>query len=333
MSENRCIITVGLEIGGRTPAGDILDAAGVGWTHSYGGPLWEDDGTRAALRGVSAILAGSEHFDASTLEGTDGLQVIARNGVGYDKVDLDYCTGRGIVVTYAPGVMADAVADLTFALLLAMVRHVATGDRAVKAGSYNVPIGEDLASMTLGLLGCGRIGAETVRRAKGFRMRVLVHDPFVDAASLRELGAEPVDRATLLAEADAISLHIPMSADNANIVDAGFLGAMKQGSFLINTARGGLVDETALIDALQGGRLAGAGLDCQASEPPVGVSAQLVALDSVVATPHSGSLTITARIRMAQMAARSIVDVLQGRVPEQVVNRDVLEKLDLTPSF
>jgi lactate dehydrogenase-like 2-hydroxyacid dehydrogenase len=332
VSENRCIITVGLEIGGRTPAADILEAAGVEWTHSYGGPHWEDDATRDALRGVSAILAGSEHFDASTLKGAEGLQVIARNGVGYDKVDLDCCTDRGIVVTYAPGVMADAVADLTFALLLAMVRHVATGDRAVKAGSYNVPIGEDLPSMTLGLLGCGRIGAETVRRAKGFRMRVLVHDPFVDAAGLRQMGAEPVDRATLLAEADAISLHMPMSPDNANIVNAEFLGAMKKGSYLINTARGGLVDEAALIDALQGGRLAGAGLDCLASEPPVGISAQLVALDSVVATPHSGSLTITARIRMAQMAARSIVDVLQGRVPEQVVNRDVLEKLKLTPS-
>jgi phosphoglycerate dehydrogenase-like enzyme len=163
-------------------------------------------------------------------------------------------------------------------------------------------------------------------------MRVLVHDPFVDADSLQQMGVEPVNRATLLAEADAISLHVPLSSDNANIVEAEFLGSMKRGSYLINTARGGLVDETALIDALQSGQLAGAGLDCQASEPPVGVSAQLVGLDSVVATPHSGSLTITARIRMAQMAARSIVDVLQGRVPEQVVNREVLEKLGLKPS-
>ena len=133
MSAHRCIITVGLEIGGRTPAADILDAAGFDWTHSYGGPHWEDDATRVALRGVSAILAGSEHFDATTLENTDALQVIARNGVGYDKVDLDYCTNRGIVVTYAPGVMADAVADLTFALLRAMVRHVATGGLPAKS--------------------------------------------------------------------------------------------------------------------------------------------------------------------------------------------------------
>jgi phosphoglycerate dehydrogenase-like enzyme len=226
--------------------------------------------------------------------------------------------------------MADAVADLTFALLLGLVRHIPTGDRTVKAGDYNVPIGEDLPSMTLGLLGCGRIGAETVRRAKGFRMRVLVNDPFVDDATLQALGAEAVDRDRLLAEADVISLHVPMSADNANIANADFLAAMKKGSFLINTARGGLVDEPALIAALQNGHLAGAGLDCQASEPPVGVSAELVALDNVVASPHSGSFTVTARIRMAQMAARSMVDVLQGRVPEQVVNREVLEKLELS---
>ena len=329
MSEDRCIITVGLEVGRRRPAADIFDAAGIAWAHKYGGPHWEDAATRASLQDVSAILAGGENFDANTLPDATKLKVIARNGVGYDKVDLDLCTERGIVVTYTPGVMADAVADLSFALLLAVVRHIATGDRSVKSGGYDVPIGEDLPSMTLGLLGCGRIGTETVRRARGFRMRVLVHDPYVDADSLRELGAEAVDRATLLAEADAISLHVPLSADNANVVDAQFLAAMKQGSYLINTARGGLVDENALLAALQSGHLAGAGLDCQATEPPVGVSAQLVGQDNVVASPHSGSLTITARVRMAEMAARSMVDVLQGRVPEQVVNHAVLDKLNL----
>jgi D-3-phosphoglycerate dehydrogenase / 2-oxoglutarate reductase len=330
VSEDRCIITVGLDIGGRQPAAEILDAAGFVWTHKYGAPHWADDATHAALQGMSAILAGSETFDANTLRDATALKVIARNGVGYDKVDLDACTERGIVVTYTPGVMADAVADLSMALLLGAVRHIATGDRIIKSGGYDVPIGEDLPSMTLGLLGCGRIGAETVRRARGFRMRVLVHDPYVAADDLHKLGAEAVDRDTLLAEADAISLHVPMSADNANVVNAQFLAAMRPGSYLINTARGGLVDEKALLAALQSGHLAGAGLDCQATEPPVGVSAELVALDNVVASPHSGSLTITARIRMAELAARSMVDVLQGRVPEQIVNHEVLAKLSLS---
>ena len=330
MSQPRFVITVGLDIAGRRPAADLFDAAGIEWVHRYGGPHWADDDTRAAIADTEGILAGSELFDATTLEGAERLRVIARNGVGYDRVDVEECTKRDIVVTYTPGVMADAVADLTFALLLAAVRLVPLGDRNVKGGGYDVPIGEDLPSMTLGLLGCGRIGAETVRRALGFRMRTLVHDPFVDAASLTALGAEAVDLDRLLAESDAISLHLPMSAENADIVDADFLGRMKPGSYLINTARGALVEETALLAALQSGQLAGAGLDCQATEPPVGVSKQIVDLDNVVAMPHSGSLTITARVRMAEMAAQSMIDVAQGRVPEHVVNREVLERVELT---
>ena len=326
MGRPRAVITVNLDIGGRRPSAEIFDAAGIDWEHRYGGPDWLDEDTRAALSGADAILAGAERLNESTMARADRLKVVCRNGVGYDRVDVDYCTRRGIVVTYTPGVMADAVADLTMGLLLAVVRGLSTGDRSVKAGGYEVAMGEDLASMTLGLLGCGRIGVEVVRRALGFRMRVLVHDPWVAPEELREIGAEPVSLEGLLAGADAISLHLPMSGENARIVDAGFLRRMKPGSWLINTARGGLVDEPALISALEDGHLAGAGLDCQATEPPAGDSARLVALDQVVATPHSGSNTVTARTRMAEVGARDIVAVLQGRRPRQVVNPEVLEK-------
>ena len=327
MGRPRAVITVNLDIGGRRPSAEIFDAAGIDWEHRYGGPDWLDEDTRAALSGADAILAGAERLNESTMARADRLKVVCRNGVGYDRVDVDYCTRRGIVVTYTPGVMADAVADLTMGLLLAVVRGLSTGDRSVKAGGYEVAMGEDLASMTLGLLGCGRIGVEVVRRALGFRMRVLVHDPWVAPEELREIGAEPVSLEGLLAGADAISLHLPMSGENARIVDAGFLRRMKPGSWLINTARGGLVDEPALISALEDGHLAGAGLDCQATEPPAGGdSARLAALDQVVATPHSGSNTVTARTRMAEVGARDIVAVLQGRRPRHVVNPEVLEK-------
>ncbi len=326
MGRPRAVITVNLDIGGRRPSAEIFDAAGIDWEHRYGGPDWLDEDTRAALSGADAILAGAERLNESTMARADRLKVVCRNGVGYDRVDVDYCTRRGIVVTYTPGVMADAVADLAMGLLLAVVRGLSTGDRSVKAGGYEVAMGEDLASMTLGLLGCGRIGVEVVRRALGFRMRVLVHDPWVAPEELREIGAEPVSLEGLLAGADAISLHLPMSGENARIVDAGFLRRMKPGSWLINTARGGLVDEAALISALEDGHLAGAGLDCQATEPPAGDSARLVALDQVVATPHSGSNTVTARTRMAEVGARDIVAVLQGRRPRHVVNPEVLEK-------
>ena len=146
-------------------------------TPNPAGPTRE---TRAKLDGLDALLAGGENLNAATMD-QDGqqLKIIARNGVGFDKVDLDYCTQRGIVVTNTPGAMADAVADLTFALLLGMVRSLKLGDHRVKTeDAYDVPVGEDLCAMTLGLVGCGRIGAEVVRRARGFKMRVLVHDPY-----------------------------------------------------------------------------------------------------------------------------------------------------------
>ncbi|MGB1891411.1 MAG: phosphoglycerate dehydrogenase [Candidatus Latescibacterota bacterium] len=326
----RVLTSVHIEFKGRSPATEMMEDAGFEVVMQPPLPGWPDDETREKLVGIDGLLAGSENLNAATLDRADSLKIIARNGVGYDKVDLDYCTERGIVVTYTPGAMSDAVADQVFALLLGMTRQLVSGDQTVKAaGKYDVPIGEDLSAMTLGLVGCGRIGAEVVRRALGFRMRVLVHDPWVDDSVIRDMGAEAVDRETLLGASDAITLHTPMTEQNKDMVDRSFLAAMKTGSYLINTARGGLVDETALIEALQSGHLQGAGLDCQATEPPTGTSLDLVRLPQVLALPHTGSKTNAARERMSIWAAQSIVDVFQGRVPRYVVNTEVLEKLDL----
>ena len=326
----KVLTSVHIEFKGRSPATEMMEQAGLEVIAQPPRPGWPDDETREKLVGIDGLLAGSENLNASTLDQADSLKIIARNGVGYDKVDLDYCTERGIVVTYTPGAMSDAVADQVFALLLGMTRQLVSGDQTVKtAGKYDVPIGEDLSAMTLGLVGCGRIGAEVVRRALGFRMRVLVHDPWVDDSVIQEMGAEAVDRETLLGTSDAITLHTPMTDQNKDMVDRSFLAAMKAGSYLINTARGGLVDESALIEALQSGHLQGAGLDCQATEPPTGTSLDLVRLPRVLALPHTGSKTNAARERMSIWAAQSIVDVFQGRVPQYVVNTDVLKRLDL----
>ena len=326
----KVLTSVHIEFKGRSPATEMMEQTGIEVIAQPPRPGWPDDETLEKLVGIDGLLAGSENLNAATLDQADSLKIIARNGVGYDKVDLDYCTERGIVVTYTPGAMSDAVADQVFALLLGMTRQLVSGDQTVKtAGKYDVPIGEDLSAMTLGLVGCGRIGAEVVRRALGFRMRVLVHDPWVDDSVIQEMGAEAVDRETLLGTSDAISLHTPMTDQNKDMVDRSFLAAMKTGSYLINTARGGLVDESALIEALQSGHLQGAGLDCQATEPPTGTSLDLVRLPQVLALPHTGSKTNAARERMSIWAAQSIVDVFQGRVPQYVVNTDVLERLDL----
>lgn len=330
MSQPRVLSSCTIEFQGQSPVTEMIEAANFAIEVQRPQPGWPDAETRDKLVGVSALLAGGENLNAQTMDRAEDIAIIARNGVGYDKVDLDYCTERGIVVTNTPGAMADAVADQAFALLLGLSRQLILGDARVKAGdTYDIPIGEDLTAMTLGLFGCGHIGAEVIHRALGFKMRVLVHDPWVDGERIRALGAEPVDRATLLAQSDAITLHVPLTDDNQQMVNREFLGQMKKGAYLINTARGGLVDEAALIAALESDRLAGAGLDCQATEPPQGQSLELVRLDKVLALPHSGSKTLAARKRMAIVAAESIIARLQGKVPNHVVNKAVLDKLDL----
>ncbi|MBT5452890.1 MAG: phosphoglycerate dehydrogenase [Gemmatimonadetes bacterium] len=330
MSPYRVLSSCTIEFQGQSPVTEMIESAGFTIDVKRPQPGWLDPETREKIIGYQALIAGGENLNAETMDRADDMLIIARNGVGYDKVDLDYCTERGIIVTNTPGAMADAVADQAFALLLGLSRQLVLGDARVKKGdSYDIPIGEDLTAMTLGLFGCGHIGAEVIHRALGFKMRVLVHDPWVDGDKIRALGAEPVDRETLLAESDAITLHVPLTEANQEMVNGEFLGQMKKGSYLINTARGGLVDEAALIAALKDGHLAGAGLDCQATEPPQGQSLELVRLDSVLALPHSGSKTLAARKRMAIFAAEGIIARLQGKMPNHVVNKAVLEKLDL----
>ena len=327
MSRHRVLVRAKLKFHDPCPVLTFFEEANCEVAYLPGSAPWPEEETREQLADMDGILAGGDYGNPFTLEKADRLKVIARSGVGYDRIDLDLCSERGIVVTNTPGAMADAVADEALALMLALIRRVFEGDRQVKAGAYAVTVAEDLAAMTLGLVGCGRIGAEVARRAAAFKMRILVYDPWVEAAAIEALGATQVSLDELLAQADVISLHTPLSSDNEGMINADFLGRMKAGSYLLNTARGPLVDEAALIEALKNGPVAGAALDCQATEPPTGISLELVRLENVIAMPHAASNTITARERMALWAAQSIVDCLEGRVPEHVVNKEVLDRL------
>ena len=328
MSKKRVLISVGLDFKGAEEVVESLTEAGFEVEHRYGAPDWSDADTIEKLKGVHALLAGSELLDKSTLAAAEDLKIIARNGAGYDKVDLDYCTERGIYVTTTPGAMADAVADEALGLVLALARKLVQGDRAVKEGGYEVPIGEDLAAMTLGLVGCGHIGREVVARARAFKMRVLVYDPWIEAEALHQIGAEKATLEEMLPQADAVTLHTPLTAENQKMVNADFLGKLKEGAMLINTARGGLVDEEAVLAALNTGRLSGAGLDCQATEPPTGLSLELVRHPHVIAMPHAGSFTHAGRKRMALVAAGSIAEALLGQVPSHVINTKILAGRD-----
>lgn len=325
MSKKRVLISVGLDFKGAEEVVALLEKAGFAVEHRYGAPDWSDADTIEKLKGVHGLLAGSELLNERTLAQAEDLRIIARNGAGYDKVDLDYCADRGIYVTTTPGAMADAVADEALAMVLSLARKLPEGDRSVKDGGYEVPIGEDLAAMTLGLVGCGHIGREVVRRALAFRMRVLVYDPWVSAEDLEKVGAEKAELEELLAQADAITLHTPLTDENQQMVNADFLAKTKPGVFIINTARGGLVDEEALLAALEDGRVGGAGLDCQATEPPRDLSLRLVRHPKVLAMPHAGSYTHAGRKRMALVAATSIAEALSDQVPSHVINTKILE--------
>jgi phosphoglycerate dehydrogenase-like enzyme len=329
MGAARVIASVPLAVGGQAPARDLLRQAGYDLIELAGSRPDVPEEVRTRYLGVAAILAGMEPLNGTTLAAASDLRVIARSGVGFDTVDVAWCTAHGIVVTNTPGALSDAVAEETMALMLALTRHLVTGNQSVKAGGYDVPYGDDLGTLVLGVIGGGHIGSEVIRRALAFGMRVLCCDPGVPAARLHALGAQSASLAELLPQADIVTLHLPLTPQTRQLVNADFLAQMKPGSRLLNTARGGLVDEAALIEALNRGHLAGAGLDCQASEPPTGRSLDLVRLPQVVAMPHAGSKTTATRQRMALWAARSIDDVLQGRTPEHVVNPQVLPSLRL----
>jgi glyoxylate reductase len=255
--------------------------------------------------------------------------VVANCGAGYDHIDVAACTRRGILVTNTPEVLTDAAADLTFALLLAVARRVLEGERHIRQGlwhrwEWSLLWGAEVHHQTLGIYGLGRIGQAVARRARGFSMQIIYHDWQHKTESLeRELEARFVDRETLLHQSDFLSLHVPLTPETHHLIGAPELAQMKPTAFLINTSRGPVVDEQALVQALQNGTIAGAALDVFESEPAV--HPDLLKLANVVLTPHIGTATAETRLKMATLAAQNLLDALQGRRPPNVVNPEVLK--------
>ena len=257
------------------------------------------------------------------------LRVIANIGAGYDNIDLEVCTARRIVVTNTPGVLTEATADVAFALLLSTARRVVEGDHCVRVGNWshwqwNLLWGADLHGKTLGLYGCGRIGQAMARRGRGFSMRILYYARHRLPTNLEnELRAELVDRQTLLRESDFLSLHVPSTTETKRSIGKAELALMKPSAFIINTARGNIVDEEALAQALTAGLIRGAGLDVFENEPKIHPG--LLGLNNVTLLPHIGSATAETRSRMATLAVENLIAFLDGRRPPNVVNPQVLD--------
>ena len=266
-----------------------------------------------AARGVDAVFVYYARFPRETIERLDGVRVLARCGAGYDNIDVVAAREHGIEVVYVPDYGVDDVADHALALLLACARRVPESDRSIRAGAW--PSYTELAPMyrlrgrTLGVIGYGRIGRKVAEKGRAFGLRVVVHDPFVD---------ESVDRDLLLRESDFVSLHLPLTDETRHTIGRAELAMMKPTAVLVNTARGGLVDAVALVEALTGGALGGAALDVF-EETPLPREHPLRSLDNVVLTPHSAAYTEEALAEVRKRPLADALRILRGEAPKDAV--------------
>jgi len=290
------------------------------------------DDLRARLPEADALAIRTVALPEDAVAAAARLKVVARHGVGYDNIPVPALTARGIPLALVGAVNALAVAEHTLFLMLACAKRCVAHDRAVRAGDWwirNRFEGTELSGKTLLLLGFGRIGREVAARAAAFGMAVTAFDPGVPPQAMSAAGVAAVaDWRAALPDADVVSLHLPLAPDTRNLFDAPTLAAMKPTAILLNTARGGLVDEAALAEAVAAGRLAGAGLDVFADEPPAADN-PLLAVERVIVSPHTAGLTLECAIRMGTVTARNVLDGLDGTLDAAlVVNREVLRAAD-----
>ncbi len=308
--------------------GPPLQAAGFELVYPARVAQMTEDEVLAILPGCVASLAGSEPYTRRVIEraAAAGLRVIARAGVGYDAIDVAAATDHGIPVCIAPGSNQEAVAEHAIMLILALARNLFTQDALIRQGQWPRRAVQPLRGRTLGVVGCGRIGKAIVSRAQALGMTILGHDPVWDEECLSRHGVRRVPFEDVLRQSDYLTLHVPLTPDTRQMINARTLALMKPTAYLVNTARGGVVNEADLYDALKNRRIAGAGLDVFQDEPPEG--SPLLTLDNVILTAHTAGVDLQSRNDMARIAAEAIVRFMGGDWPaECVVNPEVKEKV------
>jgi len=283
-------------------------------------------------KGFDALLTLlTDNINASLVDQIgENLKIVSNYAVGFDNIDVPAMSQRGIVVANTPcEEVNQAVAEHTWALILALSRRIVEADESVKRGAYSgwepsIFLGKSLAGKTLGIIGLGRIGSMVAKRARGYNLRVLYYKRTREEKSLEEeLGVEYAELDRLLAESDIVTLHLPLTEETRHLINKNTLAKIKKGSFLINTARGPIVDEHDLVEALREGILAGAALDVFETEP--NVNPELIGMENVILTPHIASATYEAREKMGELAVSAILKVLAGEKPENIVNTDIWE--------
>jgi D-3-phosphoglycerate dehydrogenase len=288
----------------------ILEEAGLEIVRNTSGAILTAEQLKVLLADCDGILAGIDPLTREVLAAAPRLKAIARYGVGLDNVDLDYCRERGIQVSRTAGANSDAVADYTFALMLALARQLIPIDRQCRQGSWKTRVTLDVYGRSIGIIGLGAIGKCVARRARGFSMRILGYDVNWDDAFAHENGIERASLAHICQASDFITLHLPLLPETRHIISEMEIGLMKPTAILINTARGGLVNEPALLAALTAGRIKGAGIDAFETEPLADPA--WYALDNVIISGHNAAVTVGATEQMGRMAARNLVAALEA---------------------
>lgn len=280
----------------------------------------------------------SDKIDAEVFDAAPKLKMIAQLAVGFDNVDVQEATKRGIYVSNTPEVLTDTTADFAWTLLMALARRVVEADKYVRMGKWKVgwhPAmlqGRDVYGATMGIVGAGRIGYAVAKRATGFSMKILFYDVIPRPEMEKDFGAKKVDLDELLKQSDFVSVHVPLMKETHHLINAEKLRLMKKTAYLINNSRGPVVDEKALYEALNEGRIAGAGLDVFEQEP-TSLANPLLKLDNVVVAPHISSASYATRSKMAEMVADNLIAFFEGKKPPNLINPDVLKVRPLTRQF
>jgi glyoxylate reductase len=297
--------------------------------------VWPQNGPPplAVLQAAAAVSDGlltllTDRVDGELLEAAPHVRIVSNMAVGYDNIDVAAATARDVLVTNTPGVVTETAADLAFALILAWSRRLVEGERIVREGRWppwspTFMLGRDVHGATLGIVGLGAIGTAVARRARGFGMRVLYTSRSRKEAAEAELGVEWRPLLELLSESNFVSLHVALTPETRKLIGAAELSRMKRDAVLVNTSRGGVVDQAALVEALREGRIGGAALDVFEQEP-LQPGDPLLALDNVLVAPHVGSATIETRTKMADLAVANLMAFFRGERPPCVVNPEVL---------
>lgn len=283
----------------------MLEDAGIAYIRNQTGTILTREAIIKLIADCEGVILGIDPMDADVIAAAPRLKAIAKYGVGLDNIDLDAARARGIRVSRTVGANAAAVADYAMALILTVTRRVVVIDRSCRQGDWIKPITQDVNHATLGIVGFGAIGQLLAKRARSFDMRILAYDPYWNAEAAKQLGVEHAEMDELLGSCDILSLHLPLTDQTRAFIGKAQLAQMKPNAVLINTARGGLVDEAALLDALQSGRIGGAGIDAFAEEPPNDNT--WFSLDNVVIGSHCAASTVGASRNMGRMATDNLI--------------------------